>query len=106
MAEVNITPDLKEGQAKSIEITLSGTPGTVSSLDVPGWAQGVKLYPQNGDIRFALNGDPAAKSTTELAAGGVGKVGMWETRLLQWGSGRTLRLLSATASVVVEVEFF
>jgi hypothetical protein len=113
MGEVYLKADLRTGASKSVEVTLSGTPGEVTSLAVLEGAEGVKIYPAS-DVRFALNGDPAAKASSSdasiaasaLAAGAIAKAGQWETRLLQPGTGRTLRMASATASVVVEVEFF
>lgn len=113
MGEVYLKADLRAGAAKSIEVTLNHTPGTVTSIAVPAGAEGVKLYP-SADARFAFGEDPAVKATssdasiatTALAAGGIAKASMWEVRLLPGGTGRTLRLLSGTADAVVEVEFF
>lgn len=109
---VALQSDLNQGEVKSIEITLSASPGTVTSLALPDTAQGVKIFPRSQPIRFAFNEDPAPVGQsgltsipiTELKTGGIAKADTWEIRLLEAGSGRTLRLSSIAASVIVDVE--
>lgn len=99
---------------KSIEITLSGTPGTNTTVTLPDDAKGFRLYPRSNHIRFAVNATCAAVATSSsttiaasaLAIGGIAKNDIWETRLLPAGSSRTLSLESATGSVVVDLETF
>jgi hypothetical protein len=99
----------------SLEVTLSGTPGTVTTITLPNTAKGFKLYPRTNHIRFSVNNTSTAavgtSSSTTVAAsvfavGGIAKNDMWETRLLPNGASRTLSLRSTTASVVVDVEVF
>ena len=114
MPDVELAPDARTGVLKSIEITLSGTPGTVTTVTIPDTAQGIRLYPRTHHIRFAIGEDPAAvatSSSTTIAAsafaiGGVAKADAWEVRLLATGTSRTVRLRSITASVVVDMEVF
>ena len=105
------------GAEKSVEITLSATPGTVTNITVPDTAKGFKLYPRTDHIRFSVNNtSPAAVATVatndqtvvaaDFAVGGIAKGNLWETRLLPNGASRTISLRSATASVVVDLEVF
>jgi hypothetical protein len=109
-----LNADARTGALLSIEITLSGTAGTVTTVTIPDTARGVRLYPRSDAIRFAIGEDPAAVATssattiaaTALAVGGIAKADQWEVRLLEAGTERTVRLRSATASVVVDLEVF
>lgn len=112
------------GTETSIEATLSATPGTLKTIDIPDTAKGFKLYPRTNHIRFAVyqaNSERvlAAVATsaagsntiadTDLAIGGIAKNDMWEVRLLPPKTPETTRVLtlrSTTGSVVVDVEFF
>ena len=106
------------GNEKSIEVTLSGTPGTLTTITVPAWAKGFKLYPRSNAVRFAVGkstrtaaavGASSGASLTEsdMGVGGICKADMWETRLLPSNTtGRVMTLRSTTASVVIDVEFF
>lgn len=98
--------DARTGELVSRELTTSGTPGTVTSLNIPDWVRGFRLYPRANRIRFAVGEDPAAASTSAFVAGGVAQADQWEVRTIEDGTSRTLRVLSATASVVVDVELF
>jgi hypothetical protein len=106
--------DAQTGALASIEITLSATPGTVTTVTIPDTARGIRLYPRSNAIRFAIGEDPAAVATSSsttiaasaLAVGGIAKADQWEVRLLETGTDRTVRLRSATASVVVDLEAF
>ena len=112
--DVALTPDARAGALGSIEITLSGTPGTVTTVTIPDTAQGFRLYPRANACRFAVGEDPAAvgaSSSTTIAAaafgaGGIAKPDQWETRLIAPGAGRTVRLRSTTASLIVDMEVF
>jgi len=114
MPSVDLSADALNGALKSIEITLSGTPGTITTVTIPDTAHGIRLYPRTNGIRFAIVEDPAAvakSSSTTIAAaafaiGGVAKADTWEVRLLAAGTSRTVRLRSITASVVVDMEVF
>jgi hypothetical protein len=109
-----LNADARQGALASIEITLSATPGTVTTVTIPDTARGVRLYPRSNAIRFAIGEDPAAVATSSsttiaasaLAVGGIAKADQWEVRLLETGTDRTVRLRSATASVVVDLEAF
>ena len=100
---------------KSIEITLSGTPGELSTVTLPDDAIGFKIYPRTNHIRFAVNQGAAAVATgtttvtaANFAVGGIAKNDMWEVRLLppRYLGARILTLRSTTASVVVDLEVF
>lgn len=114
LSAVNLGPDALNGVLKSIKCTLSATPGTLTTITLPDNAQGFRLYPATSDIRFAIGENPAAEATdtdgtvaaADFAVGAIAKADQWETRLLAAGTARTLRLRSATASVVVEVGVF
>ena len=111
---VDLSADALQGQLTSIEITLSATPGTVTTVTLPDTARGFTLYPRANPARFAIGEDPAAvaasSSTTiaaaSLAVGGIAKADEWTTRLIAAGTGRTLRLRSLTASLILDLEVF
>lgn len=97
--------DARQGALVSSEVTLSGTPGTVSSVTLPDSAQGFRIFPRSNAVRFAIGEDPAAVGTGgTFTVGGVAKADAWETRTLDAGASRTLRLRSTVASVVIDVE--
>lgn len=114
LPEIDLSADALTGQLASLEITLSNTPGTVTSVTIPDTARGIRLYPRSDGVRFAVGEDPAAvgaSSSTTIAAsafgtGGIAKPDQWETRLLEAGTSRTVRLRSTTADVVVDMEVF
>ena len=105
--------DARQGELKSIQVTLSGTPGTITTMSVPDSAVGFRLYP-GAAVRFAINENPAAIATSSdatiatsaLAVGGIARASEWAVRLLPPGATRTLRLYGAAGSEVVDVEFF
>lgn len=111
---VRIRADARESALKSLQVTLSGTPETVTSIEVPDVANGVRIYPQAQAIRFAVNENPAAIGTettvtgleADWTVGGIAHADAWEVRLLEPGTSRTLRMTSLVASVVVELELF
>jgi hypothetical protein len=106
--------DARQGALSSLEVTLSATPGTVTTITLPDTAQGFRIYPRTNAVRFSINENPAAvgaSSSTTIAAsafgvGGIAKRDQWEVRLLETGASRTLRLNSLVASTVVDVEVF
>lgn len=102
----------RAGALKSIQATLS-TAGTVTTVFVPDSAIGFRLYPGTA-VRFAINENPAAIATSSstsiatsaLAVGGIARASAWEQRYLPPGVSRTLRLIGAAGSEVVDIEFF
>ncbi len=104
--QIAIVPDASKGKLTSTKRTLSSTAGTVLSLAVPDWAHGFEAFTQSDGVRFAVNEDPAAESTTEFTAGAPLWIGQVCARLLQDGTGRTLRLKGAAGSEVVTIAFF
>lgn len=111
------------GSEASIEITLSGTPGNLTTVTLPTTAKGFRLYPRTNHVRFAVYNSDSARTlaavatdsdgtvaAADLAIGGIAKNDQWETRLLpaepQGSVGRVLTLRSTTASVVVDLETF
>lgn len=102
-----VEPDARTGELSSTEVTLSATPGTVTSIDIPDTARRVRIYPRTNHVRFAIGEAPAAVGTNNtFGTGGIAKADAWEERLLEEGTGRTLQLRSTTASVVVDVEAY
>ncbi len=110
---------------RSIECTLDGTPGTLTTITLPTDVKGFRLYPRTNHVRFAVyySNNPrtlAAVATdtdntvaaADFAIGGIAKNDIWETRLLppdrsnNGGPARILTLRSITADVVVDVELF
>ncbi len=112
------------GAEQSIEITLSGTPGTLTTVTLPDTAKGFKLYPRSNHVRFAVYQSSSARTlaavatdsdgtvaATDFAIGGIAKADQWETRLLPSKlvpstTTRILTLRSTTASVVCDLEVF
>lgn len=109
------------GKEESVEVTLSATAGLVSTVTVPSWAKGFRLYPRSNHIRFSVQIGTteraveavgtatagAAVSTTTVNVGGIAKNDVWETRLLPADNRpRYIYLRSTTTSVVVDLEFF
>jgi len=110
------------GKVTSIEITLSAAAGTVSTVTIPSWAKGFRLYPRTNHIRFSVRevsdtvdvvlstvttSSILIITSTDPARGGIAKANLWETRLLPFdGTTRTIHFMSATASVVLDLEFF
>lgn len=102
------------------DITLSGTPNTVTTITLPDDAIGYRLSNASAVCRFNVNADPvqaAGLSSTTIAvanmkAGNRLASGTAETRILEpvvatnggVTTGRTLRILSATASATLTVE--
>lgn len=111
---VGFDADAVSGELSSLEVTLSGTPGTVTTITLPNTARGIRLFPRSNHIRFAIGESPAAVGASSsqtvaaaaFGAGGIAKADLWEVRLLEAGASRTLRLRSTTASVVVDIECF
>lgn len=114
---IGLGADAAQGKLKSVTATLNATPGTLTTVTLPDTAQGFRLYPVGSDVRFAIGEDPAAEAApaasaagvaqaiaaSQFAAGALAKADQWETRLLDAGAGRSLRLRSAAASVVVAI---
>jgi hypothetical protein len=105
--------DARTTKLKSLKVTLSGTAGEVTTVNLPAGARGFRLYPAAADVRFAVDENPVAEQTstaaavasTAFGAGGIAKAAQWETRLLET-TYTSLRMLSTSSSAVVEVEVF
>lgn len=108
------------GSTKSLEVTLSGTPGTVSTVYIPTDAKGFKIISAS-KVRFAVNATVAVVGTSSTAStassvftnGGVAEAGLAEVRLLPSNKKtkstdleRYITLISLVASVVVTIEVF
>lgn len=111
---VGLSPDSISGELVSLQVTLSGTPGTVTEIALPSYARGVRLYPYTNGVRFAIDEAPAAIATSAattigasaFAVGGIAQPDQWEVRLLDSTDGHALQLSSADASTVVDIEVF
>jgi hypothetical protein len=109
------------GNEKSIEITLSGTPETVTTVSIPSYAKGFRVYSATLGLRFAVNATVTAigtSSDTTIASsvfttGGVIVPANWETRLLppqirikSTDVERTISFSCTVASAVFKLEIF
>lgn len=110
------------GNEKSMELTLSGTPNTITTVTIPSGSLGFKLYPRTNHVRFGVYLSDSPRSVvvvstsaltvvpaSQFSVGGIAKPDQWETRILpteRLGADRIIKLLSTTASVVVDLEFF
>lgn len=103
---MTLPPDAQTGKLSSGQWTLSATPNTVATINVPDWARGFRIRPSGGNCRFAVGENPVAQPADALGVGDFAVDGIVEARLLADGTGRTLRILSATASITVLVGFF
>lgn len=105
--------DARQSALGSIIVELSGSAGTVTTVNLPDYARGMRLT-ASALSRFAINEDPAPQTTSAgnpiqaawFNAGNVLVANEAETRALPSGTGRTLRLSSTTASATVTVEVF
>lgn len=52
---------------KSIKVTLSGTPGTVTVVDLPEEARGIIIRPVTNDIRFCVSNSANTRTLVALA---------------------------------------
>jgi len=109
------------GKEKSIQITLSATPETVTTISIPSDYKGFRIYSANDNVIFAVNATVVAvgtSSATTIASsaftvGGVALSGQWETRLLppstkqkSTDAERYITLYSLVASTVLTLEIF
>lgn len=111
----DLAPDAITGQLLAILATLSASAGTVKTVDIPNTARGFRLTP-SADVVYAVGEDPAALAThtagdnsiatADFSKGNVAAANAPEVRTLATGTGRTLRLRSATASATVLIELF
>ena len=102
---VGLRADLRSGAASSGVYTLSATPGTITTINIPDGALYAVLEALTVECRAALNENPAAAGSGALATGIRLRAATEQAIILQSGTGRTLRLRSATASAQVHVEF-
>lgn len=107
------------GKEMSCQITLSGTPSTVTTVTIPVNYKGFRIYSASDDLRFGVSQTVAAVGTSssttvtisDFAIGGVVIAGQWETRLLPnqdvgTTTERTITLSSTSASSVLTLELF
>ncbi|MBR4633084.1 MAG: hypothetical protein IKO48_07210 [Elusimicrobia bacterium] len=78
---------------------------TAVSVNVPNDAKGVKIYSADENVFFNVNDDPGTQTKNSLVAGGVAVAGILETRILQDGSDRILKLQSENDCEVL-IEFW
>lgn len=102
---VRFVADARQSYLASYQAALSETPGEVLTIPIPDWARGFMAEP-SAECRFAISEDPAASAVNALAVGGRLKAETETTRLLDSGTGRTLRLISTSVAPGIYVEFF
>jgi len=84
--------------------TLSATPGTVTSINVPTGARIALLKSPSAIIDWNVDADPVAAGSGSLTAGGDA-LAFETTGIILRSGATTLRLSSATASATVRVNF-
>jgi hypothetical protein len=77
----------------------------VESIAIPNFARGFRLRPSS-DVKFAVGEDPVANGAETLTVGNTAYANETEVRLLDPGTGRTLRLLTTVAAATCGVGFF
>lgn len=114
MSTIRFAPDAIQGQLAHVTVTLSAVAETLTTVALPDWATGLRLFP-SADVRFAVGEAPATPAATSSLAvvpasafglGGIAVAGVWETRLLQHGTNRTVQFRSAAASPTVRMVLF
>lgn len=111
---ISYAADMNPGAVKQILVTLSGAPGTVTSITLPSDVNGFGLYPSSVDVVYALDDAPAACATSSSAAiaatafslGDTAKTGLWTYRTVPRATSHTLRLRGAAGSEVILVSIF
>lgn len=99
---VGIQADLN-GSEQSGVWTLSGTPGTITTISIPDTARIVTLLP-SALIRVSYGKNPAAVGAGAFADGSPVEAGTRRSFILPTGTGRDIRLRSTVASPTVTVE--
>jgi hypothetical protein len=99
---VGIQADLN-GSEQSGVWTLSGTPGTITTISIPDAARIVTLLP-SALIRVSYGKNPAAVGSGAFADGSPVEAGTRRSFILPAGTGRDIRLRSTVASPTVTVE--
>jgi len=105
-------PDSANGRLRYYSITLSATPGNVTTVEVPGWAKIVKIYPVADDIVYALDEDPTVGASvtdatilyTSSRPGDIAVSRQWESRIIP-SNVNQVRLCSASASAEAYISF-
>lgn len=106
-------PNARNGALKSVQVTLNATPGNVTTVSIPDDALSFRLRP-GAAIRFAIDEDPteniaqesgASVAVSALSVGGIAIANEWVERYLAPGVSRQLRLIGASGSEVVDLEF-
>lgn len=104
-AGLSLAPDARQGKLLSGTFTLSGVPGSPTTISIPGGSRGFRLYPYSGTCRFGIDEAPQTVGSNALTKGGNARENEWEVRLLD-PDAITLYLASQVNNLVVEVEFF
>lgn len=95
--------DLFDGRVVSGKFAL--TAGTVTSIDIPNGVTGIKLYSDDANYRYNINHDPATAQDNTMTTGAFGVSGIMETRVIQLGDNRSLKILPESAGNIM-VEFW
>lgn len=101
---VALRADARQGKLSGGLWTL-GSITVVESIAIPDTANGFRLRP-SADLRFAIGEDPVVLAGESLVVGNTAFAGENEVRLLEAGTGRTLRLLGTVAGQTVSVGFW
>lgn len=95
--------DLFDGRVVSGKFAL--TQGTVTSVDIPNGVTGIKLYSDDTSYRYNINTNPATAQDDTLTTGAFGVSGIMETRVIQLGENRSLKILPDSSGTIM-VEFW
>jgi len=101
---ISLKPDAVTGKLTGGRYTLASA-STVVTINIPDFAYGLRLRP-TADTRFAIGENPVAAGVDALTVGNTAYANETEVRLLDTGTGRTLRLLTSLAGSTVGVSFF
>lgn len=94
--------DLFDGRVVSGKFIL--TAGTVTSIDIPDGVTGIKLYSDDTDYKYNINTNPQQVIDDRTGNGAFGVMGIMETRVIQNGDNRKLKILPEnTGSIKVEL---
>ena len=96
----------RQGGLVSMQATMLSTLGVLAynSITLPDGANGFRIYP-SAAVRFAINEDPVAITTT-FVAGAVADATAWTSKMLVPGISRTLRFTAASTATTVIIDAF
>lgn len=96
-----MTKDLLDGKVVSGKFALAE--GTVTSINIPDDVSGIKLFSEDTGYRYNINTNPDTSQDNTMTKGAFGISGIMETRVIQLGENRSLKILpESTGTILVE----